>query len=53
LSGAGPTILALAEPSRAAAVEAAYAEVAREHGFVGKITTLMPTSHGAHIIEGD
>lgn len=51
LSGAGPTILALAEPDKAPAVEAAYLRVAREHGFVGTVTTMLPTSHGAHIVD--
>jgi homoserine kinase len=49
LSGAGPTILALSDPSEAAAVEAAYASVAAEHAVAGRVVTLLPTNLGAHL----
>lgn len=50
LSGAGPTILALSDPTRAAAVESAYASVAAEHAVAGRIVTLSPTNRGAHLV---
>jgi homoserine kinase len=51
LSGAGPTILALAEQAATPAVEAAYREVAAEHGVAGRIEVLAPTDRGAHVAE--
>jgi homoserine kinase len=52
LSGAGPTILALADPADASAVEAAYLEVAEEHAVPGRVAILTPTSRGAYLVEG-
>jgi homoserine kinase len=51
LSGAGPTILALADPGDAPAIEAAYRKVAAEHAVSGRVAVLMPTDRGAHIVE--
>jgi homoserine kinase len=51
LSGAGPTILALADPADAGAVETAYLDVAAEHGVLGRVAILTPTSRGAHLVE--
>jgi homoserine kinase len=51
LSGAGPTILALTDPADAAAVEAAYLEVAAEHAVEGRVAILAPTDRGAHLLE--
>ncbi len=51
LSGAGPTILALAEPAVAARVEEAYQAVARMLSVPGRAVTLCPTSRGAYVIE--
>jgi homoserine kinase len=53
LSGAGPTILALADPTSALAVETAYASVAAEHAVAGRIVTLSPTNRGSYLIEHD
>jgi len=50
LSGAGPTILALADPAQSAAVERAYAAVAAEHAVQGRIVTLSPTNRGAYLV---
>jgi homoserine kinase len=47
LSGAGPTILALADPAAAPAVETAYREVAQEHAVPGRTAILQPTTRGA------
>jgi homoserine kinase len=49
LSGAGPTILALSDPAAAAAVEAAYREVAAEHAVEGRVAILAPTDRGAYV----
>jgi homoserine kinase len=51
LSGAGPTILALADPADAASVEAAYHEVAEEHAVEGRVAILSPTDRGTHVID--
>jgi homoserine kinase len=51
LSGAGPTILTLAEPSQAKKIETAMLAVANEHGVRGIVRTLSPVCQGAQIIE--
>jgi homoserine kinase len=53
LSGAGPTILALSDPAAAAAVAAAYREVAAEHAVEGRVAILAPTDRGAHVLDND
>jgi homoserine kinase len=53
LSGAGPTILALADPADAAAVESAYHEVAEEHAVEGRVAILLPTDRGTHIVDDE
>lgn len=53
LSGAGPTILALADPGDAAAVESAYAAVSAEHAVDGRIVILTPTNRGAQVAVHD
>ena len=50
LSGAGPSILALADDDRAEAVAAAYAEAARGCGAVGESLILRPAECGAHVV---
>jgi homoserine kinase len=52
LSGAGPSILALAADEDAAAVAAAYEEAARVCGAVGETLILRPAACGAHVVEG-
>jgi homoserine kinase len=51
LSGAGPTVLALADPHVAVRVEEAFETVARALSVPGRAVTLCPTSRGAYIIE--
>lgn len=51
LSGAGPSILALVEPERAAQVEAAYRATADRLGVPGRALILDLACHGAHIVE--
>ncbi|MDP9368662.1 MAG: hypothetical protein M3Q03_10375, partial [Chloroflexota bacterium] len=51
LSGAGPSVLALADPSAAPAVAAALAETAAALGTPGEVVSLSPVCHGAHVIE--
>jgi homoserine kinase len=51
LSGAGPTILALVDPSAAPDVEAAYRQVAEEHDVAGRVAILAPTNRGAHMVD--
>lgn len=53
LSGAGPSVLALAEPATAEAVAAAYHETARHHALSGEVLTLPPATRGAYVVEGD
>jgi homoserine kinase len=49
LSGAGPSILALAEDDDVAAVAAAYEEAARGCGAIGETLILRPAACGAHV----
>jgi homoserine kinase len=51
LSGAGPSILALAEPDIAAEVERAYARTAERIGVPGRTAVLDLVCHGAQIVE--
>ena len=51
LSGAGPSILALAEPDAAGAVDDAYRHAARPLGLAGKVLTLAPAASGAYVVE--
>jgi homoserine kinase len=51
LSGAGPSILALAAPDRAAAVAAAYCRSASSLGVVGDVRQLAIALSGAEIID--
>jgi len=51
LSGAGPSVLALVEPDRAAAVASAYCNAARRLGVGGDVLSLAPATHGAHVVE--
>lgn len=53
LSGAGPSILALVHPDRAAEVEQALAEAAAAVGVPGRIEHLRPVMSGAHLIDLD
>jgi homoserine kinase len=52
LSGAGPSILALVAPNRAAAVAEAYHRSARSMGVVGDVRRLAIAPSGAEIIDG-
>lgn len=51
LSGAGPSVLALVEPAKAAAVASAYCNAARRVGVGGDVLSLAPATHGAHVVE--
>lgn len=51
LSGAGPSVLALAGPETADAVAQAYAEVARSVGITGEVRRLAVAQSGAEIHE--
>ncbi len=51
LSGAGPTVLALATPERANAVAEAFTETASRLGVAGRVSTLAPVATGARILE--
>ena len=51
LSGAGPSVLALAPPETAPAVADAYWATARQFGLVGEVVTLGPAARGAHVVE--
>ena len=53
LSGAGPSVLALAEPARAPAVAAAYTRTARRLDLVGEALTLAPAGQGTHVVDED
>lgn len=53
LSGAGPTILALADPLDAPAVVAAYRQVAAEYAVAGRVEILTPTARGAYFVRHD
>jgi homoserine kinase len=50
LSGAGPSILALADAADADAIAAAYDEAARGCGAVGETLILRPAPCGAHVV---
>lgn len=52
LSGAGPSILALADPVAAADVAAAFGVLARHLGLAGEVRQLAPAYTGAHVVEG-
>lgn len=49
LSGAGPTILTLAEPSDVESVRGALLEVAVQHNVKGEVKALKPTSTGVSL----
>ena len=51
LSGAGPSVLALATPECAAAVSAAFEAEARRVGVIGEAVTLALVPQGAAVIE--
>ena len=51
LSGAGPTVLALVSPERAASVHAALTTIARRLGTPGYARELLPIDHGAYICD--
>ncbi len=51
LSGAGPSVLALADPTAAQSVAAALVETAAALGTPGEVVSLPPICHGAHVIE--
>ena len=51
LSGAGPSVLALAPPAIAPAVAAAYEAEARRLGLAGAALTLAPAARGAYVVE--
>ena len=51
LSGAGPTILALAERADAEAVAAAYRAASRSCGVTGRAVVIAPAASGAHIVD--
>jgi homoserine kinase len=51
LSGAGPSVLALAPPALAPAVAAAYAETAHRLAVTGDVVTLPPAARGAYVAE--
>jgi homoserine kinase len=53
LSGAGPTILALAEPGRAAAVGQAMEAAAKAAGVDGQAVPLAVAAHGCHVVSGN
>jgi homoserine kinase len=53
LSGAGPTVLALATPAAAPAVAAAVSRVAAALGTIGGTSVLAPVANGAHIVGDD
>ena len=53
LSGAGPSILALADPADASAVEAAFCEVARVQAVRGRVAVLRPQCQGAYVVESN
>jgi homoserine kinase len=50
LSGAGPTILALASPDKVAVVASALESEARAHGWDGRSRVIPPAASGARII---
>ena len=50
LSGAGPSVLALAEDADAPAVAAALRTAARQHGVQGEVLTLAPAARGTHVV---
>jgi len=52
LSGAGPSVLALAEADRAPAIAAAYDDAAHRLGLVGEAVTLAPAHRGAYAVAG-
>lgn len=51
LSGAGPTVIALTTPDRAAAVQKAMTAVATRLDIPGHATQLAPITTGTHILE--
>jgi len=51
LSGAGPSVLALVEPAKAAAVASTYTNAARRLGVGGDVLSLAPAVQGAHVAE--
>ncbi len=51
LSGAGPSVLALSDPTAARSVAAALTHTATTLGAPGEVVSLPPVCHGAHIIE--
>jgi homoserine kinase len=51
LSGAGPSILALADPAAIPAVEAAFRATADHHGVAGRVAVLPPTWRGAYVVD--
>lgn len=51
LSGAGPTILALARPGIAPSIAEAYIDVAEEHRVAGRVEVLQPATSGFQFCE--
>lgn len=52
LSGAGPTVLALASPKRSQAVADAFMVEARSRGIDGDARVIAPSREGARVVEG-
>lgn len=50
LSGAGPTIMALAAPAEAETVAAAMGAAARSLDIAGRVLALAPSERGAHVV---
>lgn len=50
LSGAGPTIMAMASPSRAALVSTAMVDAAKTLDIAGRVIVLVPAEQGAHVV---
>ncbi|MGE3796803.1 MAG: homoserine kinase [Thermomicrobiales bacterium] len=51
LSGAGPTILAVADPANVEAVKSAFCEVARDHRVSGRVEEIAITHQGAELLD--
>lgn len=50
LSGAGPTIMAMASPVNAEVVSTAMVEAAKELEIAGRVIVLSPSEQGAHLV---
>lgn len=50
LSGAGPTIMAMASPASAEVVSTAMVDAAKELDIAGRVIVLSPSEQGAHVV---